>query len=264
MTDSSQQVEQAVETAQDVVPQILHAVLWIAIAVVVVVVIDRLVTKLLRRILKSGNLPMVGSKIIINIVRGIIWFLGLAVVLEAGFNIDITALVAALGVGGIAVSLGLQDTISNLFGGIQISMNRLFEIGQIVEVGGVKGAVVDFNWRHATIKDASGDIITIPNSVLNKSALTVHPDYIYSETGILVKYSSIPDGKTLDDVIARISNPIREAVQEVAEVQSGPTFRFTRTTEFGYEGTVAFETKSGVLAPVVVDAVVREISKLGV
>ncbi len=66
--------------------------------------------------LNRDSNPLPSSSIIINIGRGVIWATGISLILDACFGINANAIVAALGVGGIAVSLGFQDTLANLIG----------------------------------------------------------------------------------------------------------------------------------------------------
>ena len=68
----------------------------------------------------AGGTPMPKGSIIENIVVFIIWATGASLILAYCLKVDVDGVIAALGVGGIAVSLGFQDTLSNIFGGIQI------------------------------------------------------------------------------------------------------------------------------------------------
>ena len=81
---------------------------------------SRIAARTLRKLLERDSNPLPSSSILVNIARGVIWALGASVLLDACFGINANALVAALGVGGIAVSLGFQDTLSNLIGGLQV------------------------------------------------------------------------------------------------------------------------------------------------
>ena len=83
-------------------------------------VVGHLLTKFLRKVLNySDELP--SSSIFINIGRAIVWVVGGSVMLSTCFGIDVSAAITALDIGGIAISLGFQDTISNLIGGVQVS-----------------------------------------------------------------------------------------------------------------------------------------------
>ena len=110
-------------------------------------VVGHLLTKFLRKVLNySDELP--SSSIFINIGRAIVWVVGGSVMLSTCFGIDVSAAITALGIGGIAISLGFQDTISNLIGGVQVSLLRIVTPGDNISIGGSKGVVKDVSWRH--------------------------------------------------------------------------------------------------------------------
>ena len=137
-------------------------------------VVGHLLTKFLRKVLNySDELP--SSSIFINIGRAIVWMVGGSVMLSTCFGIDVSAAITALGIGGIAISLGFQDTISNLIGGVQVSLLRIVTPGDNISIGGSKGVVKDVSWRHTTITNAKGETAVIPNSVINKNSLTHLP-----------------------------------------------------------------------------------------
>ena len=92
-------------------------------------------------------------------------------VLEPVFGIQPTAFVAALGVSSVIVSFGLQTTISNVISGLGLMVGHIIEVGDWIEVGGHQGVVTDITWRSTTIKALIGDVIVIPNSVLNTTTL---------------------------------------------------------------------------------------------
>jgi len=103
----------------------------------------------------------------------IIWILGLLTLLEQVFDIDIRAILAALGVGGLAVALALQDTLSNLFAGFYVSVARQIRIGDFVKIDAAQnGYVQDIGWRSTTLRDLSGSLIFIPNNKLAQSIVT--------------------------------------------------------------------------------------------
>ena len=82
------------------------------VIIVITAVVGHLLTKFLRRVLNySDELP--SSSIFINIGRAIVWVVGGSVVLSTCFGVDVSAAITALGIGGIAISLGFQDTISS-------------------------------------------------------------------------------------------------------------------------------------------------------
>ncbi len=106
------------------------------------------------------------SSIISNIVIIIIYCLGLLIILQSQ-GISITPVLTALGVGGLAVALALQPTLSNLFAGLQIISSGNFNRGDFIKLAsGEDGFIEDITWRSTTIRAASDHIIIVPNSKL--------------------------------------------------------------------------------------------------
>lgn len=147
----------------------VYKALFFAAVFVVALVAQYLATKAMRRILKTGNVPK--GSIFVNLVRVLIWSFALLVVLEPVFGIQPTAFVAALGVSSVIISFGLQTTISNVISGIGLMVGHVIKVGDWIEVGGYQGVVTDMTWRSTTVKSLIGDVIVIPNSVLNTTTL---------------------------------------------------------------------------------------------
>lgn len=143
--------------------------LFLAITCIVALVIQHIATKAVHHVLEKGNVPK--GSIFTNLVRVLIWFLALLVVLEPVFGVQPTAFIAALGVTSIALSFGLQTTISNVISGLGLMLGKVIEVGDWIEVGGYQGVVTDITWRSTTIKSLIGDVIVIPNSILNTTTL---------------------------------------------------------------------------------------------
>ena len=112
------------------------------------------------------------------LIRVAVWFVGIGFLVKACFNYDLTVVWGALGVGGIALSLGLQNTVSNLLGGLTISFGKNISIGDWISVGSVEGIITDINWRETVVVDDKGNTHSVPNSVMNSSIVTVMPEYM--------------------------------------------------------------------------------------
>ena len=107
-----------------------------------------------------------------RIVLLIIYLLGGLVLLQY-LNIDITPLVAGLGLGGLAVALALQSTLANFFAGTQIVSDRVVRVGDYVELdNGTSGYVVDVGWRSTRIRTTFNNMVIIPNSRMADSIIT--------------------------------------------------------------------------------------------
>ena len=149
--------------------EIVKKALFVVAVCLVAYVLQRIATRATRHILEKGHVPK--GTIFINVIRALIWFLALLTVLEPVFGVQPTAFVAALGVVSVAVSFGMQNTISNIVAGLGLMIAHVIEVGDWIEVGGYQGVVTDITWRATTIKALIGDVIVIPNSVLNSTTL---------------------------------------------------------------------------------------------
>jgi MscS family membrane protein len=103
-------------------------------------------------------------------VKMVIWGMAIIVALNnAGY--DIGALLAGLGIGGLAFALAAQDMVSNLFGGFTIFTDRPFTVHDRIKVGSLDGSVVEIGVRSTRLKTLEGRIVTVPNSKIAHDAV---------------------------------------------------------------------------------------------
>ncbi|MEO5874445.1 MAG: mechanosensitive ion channel family protein [Streptosporangiaceae bacterium] len=107
-----------------------------------------------------------------NITRAVVLVIGMLVLLQS-LGVSITPMLTALGVGGLAVALALQDTLANLFAGVHILASKTVEPGDFVQLStGQEGNVVDINWRKTTIRTMSDNLVIVPNAKFADAILT--------------------------------------------------------------------------------------------
>ncbi|EMN73293.1 transporter, small conductance mechanosensitive ion channel MscS family protein [Leptospira interrogans serovar Bataviae str. UI 08561] len=117
---------------------------------------------------------MVSSASIIgNAIRIILFTVCILLILQS-LGISIVPILGALGVGGLAVALGLQPTLSNLFSGLGILLGKQLKRGDYVRMQGegLEGYVQDITWRSTTIRKRNDSVIVVPNSVMASSVVT--------------------------------------------------------------------------------------------
>ncbi|RMG21032.1 MAG: mechanosensitive ion channel family protein [Bacteroidetes bacterium] len=106
------------------------------------------------------------------LIRILTYICGALVVFNL-LGIEVTPILTALGVGGLAVALALQDTLSNLFSGVHILVAKQLKPGDYIRLdSGEEGYVVDINWRNTEIKTLLENIVIIPNSKIASSVTT--------------------------------------------------------------------------------------------
>lgn len=240
-------------TGGDFVAKIIAAI----VIFVVVGCISHFVVKWLRHIMRRDDNSIPQSSIFVNIARGIIWGIGICLVLDSCFNVNMSALIAALGVGGIALSLGFQDTLSNLIGGVQISFMRIVKPGDNIQVGNNKGVVQDVTWRHATIKNRNGETVIIPNSVISKNAVVHLPPPERVSVPFLALSSA-----DLDSMAEQVASIARTTALEYVGIVEEPNVIFTEVTAEGIVGKVLLEIDDAAQATPVSDAITRAIAPL--
>ncbi len=112
-------------------------------------------------------------KLISKIVAVVVYLIAILVILGY-FKVEITPIIAAFGLGGLAVGLALQDTLSNFFAGLHIITDKPINVGDLVEIEGgtIRGTVEDISWRSTRIRKWDDNIVIVPNSKLASGIIT--------------------------------------------------------------------------------------------
>ena len=224
--------------------------------VIITFVVSRLVSALIRRVTSLDGVPLPSSSILVNIARIAIWVIGLSVMLSACFDVDVNGLLAALGVGGIALSLGLQDTIKNFIGGLQVTLMKIVRPGDHVTIGTTEGIVQDVTWRQTVVKDYENNVHLIPNAIINSTEVEkVEPHYLVS-----TNLSFTNDTRDLDAMIREMEQLAKQAVEKVAELEKDPWILLTEIGEYGTWAKMRFVLKDVTHAREARDAALRAVS----
>jgi MscS family membrane protein len=96
-------------------------------------------------------------------------------VLHNGFNRNVSALIAGLGLTGLALALASQHAIGHLFGSVVILIDRPFQLGDTITVNGMTGTVMDVGLRSTRIRTLEGETVSIPNGMMANSSITCDP-----------------------------------------------------------------------------------------
>lgn len=133
----------------------------------------------------------------------ILW--GLAI-----FDIEISPLLATLGIGGIAIALAAQPTLSNYFAGTYVISEGEIEPGDFIEIeGGPSGFVEDISWRSTKLRSRFNNLIIIPNSMMSDNMITNYSRPALAMNVIVtggVSYSS--DLQQVEDILMDVANKI--------------------------------------------------------
>ncbi|MBI4473912.1 MAG: mechanosensitive ion channel family protein, partial [Acidobacteria bacterium] len=173
-----------------------------------------------------------------NLTRLLVWLIGMLITLQT-LGISITPILTALGVGGLAVALALQDTLSNLFSGLQVIGSGQVRPGDFIKLDtGEQGYVVDVTWRNTTIRELSNNMIIVPNSKLASSQVC-NFDQPGKELAVLV-----PVGVSYDSDLEKVERITVEVAREVMRTVPGgvrdfePFIRYHTLADFSINFTV--------------------------
>lgn len=251
-----------------------QTLLWVNRIVVVIAVLSvtiffaRLAGRLIRTFLAQESVSAPSGTIFVNLARLVIWAVGLTFMLGA-LGVQIGPLMASLGVVGIAVSLGLQDTLANFFAGLQVTLSRQIQPGQYIRLSTMQeGLVTDVTWRNTTLLAPSNDTLIIPNTIIATTLITNFT--ADDEEHVAAVPFTVTYGSDLDEVrrvAVKVAREVRAAhVGAVDDFEPACTFR-----AFGPEGISAavtirvarFQDRLPVISDLV-EQLHRELAETGV
>jgi small-conductance mechanosensitive channel len=163
----TQEGKEANATFLDIVTSVLTIAFIISIAV--------LLTRIANGFIKLYTSQVKGlpsSSLLVN-VSGIVIFTLAALISLQTMGVAVAPILTALGVGGLAVALALQETLANFFSGIVIILSRQLRPNDYVRLEtGEEGYVTDITWRNTTIRSLTNNTIIVPNSTMSNSVIT--------------------------------------------------------------------------------------------
>jgi small-conductance mechanosensitive channel len=172
-------------------------------------------------VLKERKTALPAPGISQTLVKSIIIIMG-GLILLSSLGISITPLLTALGVGGLAVALALQDTLSNLFSGIHILADKPVRVGDYVKLdSGEEGYVTDIGWRTTKIRMLPNNIISVPNAKLAQSIIT---NYYFPEQELSVL---VDVGVHYDSDLEFVEKVTLDVAKEVMQEVEGGVPEFT-------------------------------------
>ena len=156
-------------------PQDLGRTFWIQLLICVwwVLAARELVTSL--QLLGALRKSAIHNKLLLNIIAASIYICAGLAMLGIVFRFPLQGVMATSGIIAIVLGLALQSTLSDVFSGISLNIERPFLIGdEILLEGGAEGKVIEVNWRSTHLRNSANDLIIIPNSAIAKMRIQNH------------------------------------------------------------------------------------------
>lgn len=201
-----------VTTSNDLPPGLVRIFSYILFAVIIFSltrVCERTLSGFIR--LKfSGSSDMTQSTLLDTIFRVAIYASGALIILQY-YGISIAPIMAAMGVGGMAVAFGVRETLENIFSGLQIIISKQLRINDYIKLStGDEGRITDINWRYITVMPPNeGSVVVIPNKVI---AGAVTANYSQPRDDIVVV---VPIGVSYDSDLELVERVTVEVAREL-------------------------------------------------
>lgn len=213
--------------------------LSLALSVLLILSVTLLISKLATGFVKlyTGKV-LPSTSIFVNLTKVFVFILGMLVMLQT-IGISVAPILTALGVGGLAVALALQDTLTNLFAGLHIIASKKVNTGDYIKLeSGQEGILEDITWRNTSIKTPQNNTIIVPNSKIASSIITnfnIPSKDVVAVIPLTVNYES-----NLDHVERVTKEVAREVMQQMAYPKGFDIEPVIKYTSFG-ESSINFE-----------------------
>jgi small-conductance mechanosensitive channel len=225
---------------------VLDALFFAFITITIALLISRIISVLMTgwmRVTKNYDKP---PGLIDKMITGIIFILAFIVIIGY-FQIDITPLIAGVGLGALAIGLALQSTLSNFFAGIHLISDHPIRAGDFIELDpDTSGFVVDIGWRSTRIRMLTDNLLIIPNNKLAESKII---NYSLPKQDLSIW---IPCGVAYESDLKKVEQITLEVAKEIQKNTPGavkdfePAFRYR---EFG-DSNINFITILRVEKPI--------------
>lgn len=154
------------------IPRVIAFIVILAIAIA----LTRLVRKSFKKLQSMHKISSIFGTLMRKVLNAIIWVVAAVFILQ-DFGVDLTPVIAGLGISGVVLGFALQETIASFFSGFIIAVKRPFEIGDYVSIGGTEGTVKTMDIMGVSLATGDNKLITMSNKnvwgsvIINTSAL---------------------------------------------------------------------------------------------
>ena len=191
--------------------------------------------KIRENLVREGRASELGPIILMGdrLSRIVIGIIGLTVLLDH-FGVNVTALTAALGIGGLAISLAAKDTVADAIAGMIILVDRPFRVGDRIEIQsvGTWGDVIDVGLRTTRIRTRDNRMVIVPNSIISNNQVInySYPDPRYRiETHVDIAYGTDVETvrRLLIDTVSQVEGVLTDKPVDALYIDMiGPAMRF--------------------------------------
>ena len=199
--------------------EIISTIIIILISFIIYFIIKKIIKRLLNINLAKSKIEKRRKKTVLLLVQRIIKYLIIilsSISILSIFNVNTTAIVTSIGALSIVVGLALQDLLKDFLVGLSIIFENSFSIGDIIEVNGYKGEVIDFNLKSTKMRALTGEIYVIANRLINEII-----NYSINKRLVMIDINTRyeEDINKVQKVLSNICKNIKEKVDEIDDIK---------------------------------------------
>jgi small-conductance mechanosensitive channel len=200
-------------------------ILKIVFIIVAMIISIRLMNMVVDRFFdQKAKFKLIGEQKKVDTLRGIIksilrygiYFIAFTPILET-VGIRVSSLIAAAGIGGLAIGFGAQNLVRDVITGFFILLEDQFQVGDYIEVVDKSGIVEDITLRVTKLKDFNGDLHIIPNGIIDK-VTNKSRDNMRALVEVGISYK-----ENVDKIIDVLENICKEMAKKNDKIVEGPT-----------------------------------------
>lgn len=211
------------------IPATISKLLSYLLFAVIIFTLTRVIARTLSGIIdfytmrSDQNMPK--TSLLNNLINILVYAMGALIILQY-CGISVAPILTALGVGGMAVALGLQDTLANIFAGLHLILSKQLRLNDYIKLSsGEEGRVSDITWRFTTLQSVSNNVVVVPNQSISKAIITNYSmprQDITVSVAIGVSYDS--DLEQVEAVCIKTAKQVLAKLDPKVEVE--PVVRF--------------------------------------
>lgn len=214
-----------VDSLKEAIPRdlTLEKIVTAAVLLVLCVVLIKLLMKLSRRALSRSKLDARLQNVVSNVIKTVLVFVAVLLIAQS-LGINTTSLLAILSIAGLAVSLSIQDTLSNLASALTILSSKPFKLGDFIEVKGKSGTVEQIGIIYTTIATPDNQHVCIPNRQITSNEITNY-------TAVGKRRVEIHLSASYDAPIEKVKEALTKAAEHPQRLPEEPIF--ARVSSYG-------------------------------
>ncbi|MCJ2181165.1 mechanosensitive ion channel family protein [Novosphingobium sp. 1949] len=207
----SKELESMGKGFMQMLPSLVIALLIMLVTRVVVGIVLRIVG----RVTKRANLRTDLQQLFETITRLVVWIIGTLIALTVAIpSFTPAGAFASLGVGALAVGFAFQDIFENFLAGVLIMLREKMNIGDAIECNGITGSVERITLRETYVRQFSGELTVVPNSMLFKNPVDIFNDQHLRRDQVVI-------GVSYDSDLEQSEGVIKQAVEALPAIDEG-------------------------------------------